>query len=307
MSTDVPESVVSLKSCPVCGSELTSSLRPWHLQCSQCSYEGSRLEPHIQDRRVEGDIDEEARETGLESLRRANFERLAKHLHRYRPPSGGTLSMLEVGCAHGWFLEANEGYYTLLGIEPDIAVAEKTAARSLPVRRGYFPDALDASETFDIIVFNDVIEHIPDINRVLASCRDRLNPEGLVVINAPSRRGALYRVARLAAKMGLPGAFDRLWQEGLPSPHVHYLDTATIGALARQHALIHEGTMSLPSVSATGLYERIRCAGGVSSIKAVALTASVMLAIPFLKLLPPDIQVWFLRKAEVRDDAYERV
>ena len=51
---------------------------------------------------------------GLESLRRANFERLAKHLHRYRPPSSGTLSMLEVGCAHGWFLEANAGYYTLL-------------------------------------------------------------------------------------------------------------------------------------------------------------------------------------------------
>jgi len=54
--------------------------------------------------------------------------------------------------------------------------------------------------------------------------------------------------------------------------------------------------MSLPSVSSTGLYERIRCAGGVSSIKAVMLTASVMLAIPFLKLFPPDIEVWFLRK-----------
>ena len=32
-----------------------------------------------------------------------------------------------------------------------------------------------------------------------------------------------------------------------------------------------------------------------------------MLAIPFLKLFPPDIQVWFLRKVEVREDAYERV
>ncbi len=37
----------------------------------------------------------EAPETASRASRRANFERLAKHLHRYRPPSSGTLSMLE--------------------------------------------------------------------------------------------------------------------------------------------------------------------------------------------------------------------
>ncbi len=42
--------------------------------------------------------------------------------------------------------------------------------KGLPARKGYFPDALDKKEKFDVIVFNDVIEHIPNIEGALASC-----------------------------------------------------------------------------------------------------------------------------------------
>ncbi len=113
---------------------------------------------------------------------------------------------------------------------------------------------------------------------------------------------------RLAAKMGLPGAFDRLWQEGLPSPHVHlpgYSDDWSAGTTACAHPRRNHIT---PSVSATGLYERIRCAGGVRvPSKRCRAERKRHACHSISQTVPPDIQVWFLRKVEVRKDAYERV
>ncbi|MBZ4416811.1 bifunctional 2-polyprenyl-6-hydroxyphenol methylase/3-demethylubiquinol 3-O-methyltransferase UbiG [Myxococcus sp. RHSTA-1-4] len=205
-------------------------------------------------------------------------------------------SLLDVGCAHGWFLEATAREFAGVGLEPDVAVAQAAQSRGLPVRGGFFPDALSADERFEVIVFNDVLEHIPDINSTLSACFERLQPGGVLVINAPSRRGVLYRVARLLGRLGLPGSFARLWQMGFPSPHVHYLDSDSEAALARRHGFRLEAQMALPSVSTQGLYARIRYSRDVSVPKAVALTAAVGMASPLLAVLPPDIEVWFLRR-----------
>src|SRR5690606_11668960 len=95
----------------------------------------------------------------------------------------------------------------------------------------YFPDALAPGERFDAIVFNDVIEHIPDIGRALAACRERLAPGGMLLLNLPSSSGVFYRASKLLRRLGVAGHFERMWQKGLPSPHLHYVDPTNLARL----------------------------------------------------------------------------
>ena len=288
-------------SCPACAGPLARGLRDWHRVCTACGYEGSTLPPRILEQPEGGALDEAGRADGLADLRRRNFATLAALIARARSAPAGASDaarprLLDVGCAHGWFLEAVAGDYHTVGIEPDRAVAAATRARGIAVREGFFPDALEAGERFDVIVFNDVLEHIPDVAATLAACARHLAPGGLLVVNAPDRRGALYRVAKAMLRAGLPGSFERLWQKDFPSPHVHYFDTRTLRALAAPHRLRPVGEHRLPSVSARGLYARVRYAGDVPALKAAAVTFAVGVAIPVLAVLPSDITVWLFRR-----------
>lgn len=286
-----------MSNCPACDAPLQHGLRAWHLDCSACCYEGSLLEPHILEQVEGGDLDEAARHDGLAALRQANFARLLRRLQEMVPGGAGRAPrLLDVGCAHGWFIEAASERFEVSGIEPDGAVADATRARGLSVRGGFFPDVLDGDETFDVIVFNDVLEHIPDVNATLKACREHLASGGLVVVNAPSRKGFLYRLSKLLVRLGLPGPFERMWQLGFPSPHVHYFDTASLERIGKRSGFTLASRMTLPSVAVRGLYSRIRYARDVPVAKAAALAGAVTLARPLLAVLPADIEVWMLRR-----------
>ena len=287
-----------MPACPACGATLVEGLRAWHLRCASCSYEGSSLEPHILEQVQGGDLDEASREEGLAALRQANFRRLSATLGACVPEGDPRPRLLEVGCAHGWFIEAVSPRFDVTGIEPDVAVATATRARGLAVLGGFFPDALDADARFDVIVFNDVLEHIPDVNATLAACWRHLVPGGRIVVNAPSRRGCLYRVSKVLAGLGFAGSFERMWQVGFPSPHVHYFDTASMTRLAEAAGFALEARTHLPSVAVRGLYARVRYSRDVPVAKALFLTAAVTLMAPLLAVLPPDIEVWIFRRPQ---------
>ncbi|MEN5040952.1 class I SAM-dependent methyltransferase [Stenotrophomonas sp. TWI1149] len=280
--------------CPACEQPLSEGLQGWHRQCTRCTYEGSTLQVDID---VQGDrevLDEVLREEGLGTLRQRNFRILAEELTARFPHDGRRPRLLDVGCAHGWFLEAAAGHFDVLGIEPDARVAELATARGLPARRGFFPDVLAADDSFDVIIFNDVMEHIPDILAALHACARHLLPGGMIVINAPARTGVLYRTSRVMAGIGLPASFDRMWQKGFPSPHVHYLDDRTMAALGARAGLRLHSVRTLRSISVRGLYARIRYDRSVSATKALATTGVLAVLAPLLGLLPADIKVWTL-------------
>lgn len=261
------------------------------------------MQPHILEQASQGDLDEPSREVALENLRKSNFRILRDWLLQVLTDSGRQRSskprLLDVGCAHGWFIDACADAFQASGIEPDVNVARAPQARGLDVRTGFFPQALDAGETFDIISFNDVLEHIPDVRSTLRECQARLPPGGLLLVNAPSRRGALYNIAKLLAKCGASGPFERMWQAGFPSPHVHYFDDACIRSLASVHGFHVHGSRRLASVGIDGLYSRIRYSRDASTVGAMIMTAMVAASIPLLRMLPADIQAWLL----VRDDS----
>jgi SAM-dependent methyltransferase len=273
---------------------MRGGLRPWHLACPACGHESAALAPTINDARSHARVDERDREVALEALRRDNFAEIVAAIRTCARP--GARRLLDVGCAHGWFLEQAGRHFDVLGLEPDDAVGTAAAARGLPVRSGWFPDALRDDERFDAIVFNDVIEHIPDIGAALDACRVRLEPGGLLVLNLPSRSGVFYRLASLFVRIGWSGPFDRMWQKGLPSPHVHYFDAAGLSRLLERHGFEQVRAFTLPSLRASGLMERLRFTGDASRLALYLQYAVLRVTIPLLGLLPSDIMVGVFRR-----------
>jgi 2-polyprenyl-3-methyl-5-hydroxy-6-metoxy-1,4-benzoquinol methylase len=280
--------------CIVCGTPQAAGLTGWHASCHQCGYESAALQGAINEKREGSAVDEDERERGLKALRQENFLDIVGLARRLARP--GPSSLLDVGCAHGWFLETARERFEVLGIEPDAVVGGRTAARGLPVRQGYFPDALQPGEAFDVIVFNDVIEHIPDIRAALDACHARLNEGGLLILNLPNSAGFFYRLSKAFARLGWRSPFERLWQKDLPSPHVHYFRPANLERLVAKHGFerVHSG--ELPSLRAKGLLERIRCAGNISGPSLYLQYFAALCAIPVLGLFPSDIIVSVFRK-----------
>ena len=280
--------------CIVCGGDQAAGLAAWHGVCKSCNYESAALAPAINQAQEHDRLDETQREAALRDIRNESFKVIVAHAKRH--VAGPRPTLLDVGCAHGWFLEQASGDFAVLGVEPDEYVFKKTAAKGLPVRNGYFPDILSPAEKFDVIVFNDVIEHIPQIGAALADVHARLNQDGVLILNLPSSAGLFYRLSKLFKRLGVAGPFERMWQKGLPSPHVHYFNPENLRRLVGAKGFQEIETFELPAVRAEGLLERIRCVGASGPAMVYLQYGLIRCAIPFLNLFRSDIVVCMFRK-----------
>jgi 2-polyprenyl-3-methyl-5-hydroxy-6-metoxy-1,4-benzoquinol methylase len=109
--------------------------------------------------------------------------RIAK-ARRYTRPND---VVLDIGCADGAMFEQWRGLIKYgVGVEPTLTETRRTDLYEL--RPGFFPDALDPGQTFDVVTMLAVLEHIqPEEQAKLAEALyRRLNPGGRVVITVPS-------------------------------------------------------------------------------------------------------------------------
>jgi 2-polyprenyl-3-methyl-5-hydroxy-6-metoxy-1,4-benzoquinol methylase len=103
-------------------------------------------------------------------------------------------SVLEVGCASGRFgaaLRARDPGIELVGIEPDPESRTHADDTFDRVVGGLFPDnAADVARPggYDVVVFNDVLEHMVDPAAALDAARELLAPTGVVVASIPNVR-----------------------------------------------------------------------------------------------------------------------
>ncbi len=268
----------------VCGVSVVPKVQPWTARCPSCGTWTSDLAVEINqhNRHIDSavEIDTDARVVGLEALRKRNFTDILDGIEALRPL--GDARLLDVGSAHGWFLDAAlERGCTVTGAEPEAAVAAEPLARGLDVRVGYFPDVVRAGEQFDVITFNDVLEHIPDAGATVEACLEHLAPGGVLSINIPNADGLGYHAASALARVGVTGPYRRFWQQGLPSPHQHYFPRAALARLVTECGFEVRGLTPLTSILRDGLWERVHTFRRVSPAS-VASFIALFAAAPML-------------------------
>jgi SAM-dependent methyltransferase len=243
-------------------------------------------------------LSEDARFAGLEHVRLGNFSRIFERLSRFVPLEA--LRLLDVGCAYGWFLEAavSRGM-AAVGIEPDPRTAEIARSRGLDVVQGYFPHCLSGSDTFDVIVFNDTLEHIPDVHAMLAATARAVAPGGFLVLSVPTSSGTLFRIARTMARLGWSGPWGRLWQQAFPSPHVYYFNRANLDSAARVHGFRRVDAEGTTVFHPKGLWSRMRFDRRSSALTNIVLYLGLLAAYPLYRALGrPDTELLIYRRTD---------
>ena len=106
-----------------------------------------------------------------------------------RLPPESVRRCLEVGCSFGFALDFSRSAFgwEVLGVDPSPLAAAGAAALGLPVSRSYFSSGLDLGpEPFDLALCSELLEHLPEPHSLLAAIRERLSPEGLLVLSTPN-------------------------------------------------------------------------------------------------------------------------
>lgn len=115
------------------------------------------------------------------------FSRLLKKILPRAGNPGPGARLLDVGCAGGAFLVAARDYgFNVTGVEPSHWLAESGRQQyGLDIRQGILTDGMFPAESFDIVTLWDVIEHIAEPVRALATIHTVLKPNGLLLVNYP--------------------------------------------------------------------------------------------------------------------------
>lgn len=135
-----------------------------------------------------------------------------------RLPRESVRRCLDVGCSFGFasdFCRYALGW-EVLGVDPSPLAAAGAEALGLPIRRGYFSAGLDLGpEPFDLILCSEILEHLAEPHALLAAMRERLSPEGMLVLSTPNL--AIVRRETEAGALGRalsPGLHLMLYDRG---------------------------------------------------------------------------------------------
>jgi 2-polyprenyl-3-methyl-5-hydroxy-6-metoxy-1,4-benzoquinol methylase len=149
-------------------------------------------------------------------------------------PTGAT-SALDVGCGSGGFgrtlRRALGPSARIVGVDPvESNVASSAEGNGFDeVLHGYFPDAFEGrGDTFDLIVFNDVLEHVVDPWALLREVPKQLAPGGKVLAAIPN-------IAFLPVILQmLKGRWDYTDEGTLDRTHVRFFTLATAREMFEQ-------------------------------------------------------------------------
>lgn len=99
-------------------------------------------------------------------------------------------TVLEIGCGEGGFVEAYSSARERWGIEPSRERGSKAASKLTQLFLETYQDVQDRipDRYFDLIVCNDVIEHMPDHDAFLHSIKQKMKPDGVIVGSIPNVR-----------------------------------------------------------------------------------------------------------------------
>lgn len=147
----------------------------------------------------------------------AIFRPLVGKIAAFKP--GGRL--LDVGSSVGVLLTvARERGFSVKGVELSEWASEfSRREKKLDVVTGTLAGAALEAESFDVVVVNHVLEHVPDPRGLLAEARRVLKKDGLLAVGTPNLGSVM------AALRG------GKWRSLRPEQHIWHFTPETLGAL----------------------------------------------------------------------------
>lgn len=149
---------------------------------------------------------------------RGIFSHIFDLIGPYLPPRG---TLLDVGCGVGLLLDvARQRGYRVAGVEISPYAADIARQRyRLEVSTGTLQGRKFEDNTFDVVIMNHVIEHVPDPLVVLAEIRRILKPAGALAIGVPNF-SSIFR-----------HALRSRWPSLLPEQHLWHFSPSTLEKL----------------------------------------------------------------------------
>lgn len=138
------------------------------------------------------------------------FPEILGHIKRFRKNG----DFFEVGCGMGYFLDyARSQGYAVSGIE-FAALGTKIAREKfgLDVTQSSFEDFPERPNSYDVVFFGDVLEHLLEPLQMLEKAYRMVKPGGVVAVEVPSMFNsivgrsaiALFRLSGRSRKMPMP-------------------------------------------------------------------------------------------------------
>jgi 2-polyprenyl-3-methyl-5-hydroxy-6-metoxy-1,4-benzoquinol methylase len=154
------------------------------------------------------------------TMRVESFYRCLNSLKKFLP--GPNAEVLDVGTAGGAFLDAaNRFGYRATGLEPSEYLVAQGIKRGLKIIQGTIDNHSFNEQSFDLICFWDVIEHLTNPKDALIKVRSLLKPNGILLINYPD-------IGTWPAKL----AGQRYWW--ILSVHLHHFNRTTLTEICRR-------------------------------------------------------------------------
>lgn len=133
-------------------------------------------------------------------------------------------SVLEIGSGIGLmgsYIRSKNKKINYLGVEIDKVSYEKSQSLGLNTLNGDFTIIQDVSETFDVIMLWEVIEHLQDLNLFVRLAHEKLNKNGKIILSTPNFN-KIYNYPNRKT--------DSLYQDA-PPIHLNFFTNSSIASI----------------------------------------------------------------------------